>query len=139
MRLVVKLGKLETTLKRRPTRKEAAAALGVSLARAGEVTHLRESFLQRGNRHESLHDGHHHPYVADPNEAPYWVIDALKRLCADDFDAFWQVTFRTTSIEELAASKGVSRQAMSKRLEKCRRAVRSSAEADRLSAWLAQQ
>jgi predicted DNA-binding protein YlxM (UPF0122 family) len=67
------------------------------------------------------------------------VIEELHRLCGDDFDAFWQYAFRTMSIEEIAKTKGISRQAMSKRLEKCRKAVRESAEASRLQEWFDKQ
>jgi hypothetical protein len=75
----------------------------------------------------------------DVNEAPHWVIEELHRLCGDDFDAFWQYAFRTMSIEEIAKTKGISRQAMSKRLEKWRKVVRESAEAKRLQEWFDQQ
>ena len=75
----------------------------------------------------------------DVNEAPKWVIEELQRLCGDDFDSFWQYAFRTMSIEEIAKSKGISRQAMSKRVEKCRKAVRNSSEAARLQEWFDQQ
>jgi predicted DNA-binding protein YlxM (UPF0122 family) len=67
------------------------------------------------------------------------VIDELRRLCGTDFDAFWQYTFRTMSTEEIAKGYGISRQAMSKRLDRCRRAVIESPEAQRLQAWFDQQ
>ena len=57
----------------------------------------------------------------------------------DDFDAFWQFTFRTMSVEEIARSYGISRQGMTKRIERCRRLVRESPEAEQLLAWFAQQ
>jgi predicted DNA-binding protein YlxM (UPF0122 family) len=67
------------------------------------------------------------------------VIDELRRLCDDDFDAFWQFTFRTMSIEEIAKAHGISRQGMTKRIERCRRAVRESPEANRLQEWFGRQ
>jgi len=76
---------------------------------------------------------------SNPDEAPYWVIDELKRLCGEDFNAFWQATFKTMSIEEIARSRGMSRQAMSKRIENCRKLVRSSPQASRLREWFNQQ
>ena len=68
----------------------------------------------------------------DQADAPPWVIDALRRICGDDFDAFWQFTFRTMSVEEIARSYGISRQGMTKRIERCRRLVRESPEAEQL-------
>ena len=80
------------------------------------------------------------PMIRDDNgEAPPWVIDELRRICGNDFDSFWQFTFRTMSIEEIATSQGISRQGMSKRIERCRRAVRESPEAARLQAWFVRQ
>jgi DNA-directed RNA polymerase specialized sigma24 family protein len=83
--------------------------------------------------------------VADPrpssdlDDAPAWVIDELRRLTGDDFDAFWQFTFKTMSMEEIAKTHGISRQGMAKRIERCRRAVRESPEAGRLEQWFDQQ
>ena len=73
------------------------------------------------------------------HEAPTSVIEELRRLCGDDFDAFWQYAFHTMSIAEIARTRGISRQAMSKRLEKWRRVVRESPEAARLREWFDQQ
>jgi predicted DNA-binding protein YlxM (UPF0122 family) len=56
-----------------------------------------------------------------------------------DFDAFWQYTFKTMSMEEIAKAHGISRQGMAKRIERCRRAVRESPEAQRLERWFDQQ
>ncbi len=67
------------------------------------------------------------------------MIDELRRLTGENFDAFWQATFRTTPLDELAQAAGISRQAMSKRIEKSRRAVRESPEAQRLQRWFDQQ
>ena len=53
---------------------------------------------------------------------------------------FWQFTFRTTSLEEIARERGISRQAMSKRMERCRRAVRESPSApSACREWFAHQ
>jgi predicted DNA-binding protein YlxM (UPF0122 family) len=67
------------------------------------------------------------------------VIDTLKKLCGRDFGAFWQFSFKTMSLEELAREENISRQAMSKRIERCRKAVKESAESLRLQAWFARQ
>src|ERR1035438_2640192 len=55
------------------------------------------------------------------------------------FDAFWQFTFRTMSIDEIARAEGISRQGMTKRIARCRRLVRESLDAERLLQWFAQQ
>jgi len=75
----------------------------------------------------------------DASEPPSWVIDALRRICGDDFDAFWQFTFRTMSIDEIARAQGISRQGMTKRIARCRRLVGESSDAERLLQWFAQQ
>jgi hypothetical protein len=77
--------------------------------------------------------------AADLGDAPSWVIDELRRICGKDFDSFWQFTFRTMSVEEIARAQGISRQGMSKRIERCRRAVRESPEAARLQEWFDRQ
>ena len=38
-------------------------------------------------------------------------------LTGDDFDAFWQYTFKTMSIDEIASAHGISRQGMTKRID----------------------
>jgi len=43
------------------------------------------------------------------------------------------------SIEEIAQSEGISRQGMTKRIERCRRLVRESPEAQQLLQWFAKQ
>ena len=73
------------------------------------------------------------------NDPPSWVIDALRRICGDDFDAFWQFTFKTMSIDEIARAQGISRQGMTKRIARCRRLVRESPDAERLLQWFARQ
>ena len=73
------------------------------------------------------------------NDPPSWVIDALRRICGDNFDAFWQFTFKTMSIDEIARAQGISRQGMTKRIARCRRLVRESPDAERLLQWFARQ
>lgn len=139
MRHIMALSKLERQLKRVPTRKEVAQHLGVSSAKVSEIVHLRATYLARHHFPESLSEDVHVSYASDPEEAPYWVIDSLRRLCGEDFGAFWQWTFGAATLEHLAQERGISRQAMSKRLERCRRAVRTSSDSSRLEAWLARQ
>lgn len=140
MRLVLKYQKLERSHHERPlTRREVARELGVSLAKGQEVAQLSRELEARRYASVELDD------VADPrdasnlDDAPAWVIEELRRVTGDDFNAFWQYTFKTMSMEEIARTRGISRQAMAKRIEKCRRAVRESPEAARLQRWLDEQ
>ncbi len=140
MRLVLKFHRLERAKGDAGiSRREVAKALGVSPAKALDIMTLSRDIAAR--RFSSLNVGADEPArdAARSSEPPPWVIDELRRLCGEDFDAFWQYTFRTMTMEEIAATKGISRQAMSKRIERCRRAVRESAEAKRLAGWLSQQ
>jgi RNA polymerase sigma factor (sigma-70 family) len=139
MRLVLGLQKLERTSTKKLSRREIAEALGVSTAKVADVLHWQRELEERRHAHADIDEANHQKFVSDPEEAPYWVIDLLKRLCGKDFDAFWQYTFRTMSLEELARGKGISRQAMSKRIDRCRRAVLESPESARLQAWFDRQ
>lgn len=140
MRLVLALDKLRRA---HPTttygEREVARALSISLARARDVLATSRDIASRRFEPTAFledTDVHEPPTPAD---APTWVIDALKRLCGEDFDAFWQHSFRTTSLEELARARGITRQGMAKRLEKCRSAVRASTDAARLQEWFDRQ
>ena len=140
MRLIVKFQRFErSNLHRHLTKREVAKELGVTQAKAHEIMQLSRELQSRRFASLELED------VADPRatssveDAPTWVIDELRRLTGDDFDAFWQFTFKTMSMEELARASGISRQGMAKRIERSRRAVRESPEAERLRRWFAQQ
>jgi RNA polymerase sigma factor (sigma-70 family) len=140
MEYVLKLQRLlRTDLAKHFSTKEIAAALGVSLAKARDIVQMNHDLVNRRFETGDFDRSIEARPSPDVNEAPQWVIEELQRLCGGDFDAFWQYAFHTMSIEEIAQTKGISRQAMSKRLEKCRRAVRSSPEAKRLQEWLDQQ
>ena len=140
MEYVLKLQKLlRSDLAKMFSTKEIAAALGVSLAKARDIVQMNHDLINRRFETGDFERSIEARPSPDVNEAPQWVIEELQRLCGDDFDAFWQYAFRTMSIEEIATTKGISRQAMSKRLEKCRQAVRASAEAKRLQEWFDQQ
>jgi len=140
MDFVLKLQKLlRSDLAKKFSTKEIAAALGVSLAKARDIVQMNHDLINRRFETGDFERTIEARPSPDVNEAPQWVIEELQRLCGEDFDAFWQYAFRTMSIEEIARSKGISRQAMSKRLEKCRKAVRESVEATRLQAWFDQQ
>ena len=115
--------------------KEIAVSLGVSLGKAREIVQMNHDLVNRRYESNDVERGVERVEPPDVNEAPQWVIEELRRLCGDNFDAFWQYAFHTMSIEEIAKSEGISRQAMSKRLEKSRKAVRESAEASRLQEW----
>ena len=140
MRRVLALQKLERVHPdKRLTKRDVSVALGLSVARATEVMQMGRELNAR--RYESS-DVDELPDVrqsAAPSDPPAWVIDELRRLCAEDFDAFWQYTFRTMPLEEIARAHGISRQGMAKRIERCRRAVRDSPEATRLRDWFDRQ
>jgi RNA polymerase sigma factor (sigma-70 family) len=140
MRLIVKFQRLERTHpERRLAKREVALELEISQAKAHEITQLSRELQSRRFASVELED------VADPrpssnlDDAPAWVIEELRRLTGEDFDAFWQYTFRTMSMEELARVYGISRQGMAKRIDRSRRAVRESPDAERLQRWFDQQ
>jgi RNA polymerase sigma factor (sigma-70 family) len=140
MRRVLAFQKLERNQnEKRLTKRDVALALGISQAKALEVMQTSRDLNSR--RFEptdfTLVGDLREPVAA--RDAPTWVIEELRRLCGRDFDAFWQYTFRTMSIEEIAKGYGISRQAMTKRLDRCRKAVIESPEASRLRAWFVQQ
>jgi RNA polymerase sigma factor (sigma-70 family) len=140
MRLILKFQRLERShLDRRLSKRSVAQELAISQVKAQEIMQLSRELQSRRFASAELED------VADPrptgdlNEAPAWVIDELRRLTGEDFDAFWQYTFKTMAMEEIARSYGISRQGMAKRIERSRRAVKESPEADRLQRWFDQQ
>jgi RNA polymerase sigma factor (sigma-70 family) len=140
MRLILKFQRLErANPERHLTKRDVANELEISQVRAHEVMQLSRELQSRRFASVELED------VADPrptsnlNDAPTWVIDELRRLTGEDFDAFWQYTFKTMSIEEIAKAEGITRQGMAKRIDKSRRAVRDSPEAERLQRWFDQQ
>ncbi len=135
MRLVVSLQRFERSRTRPPSRREIAAHLGVSLVRADEIMQMSRELVRRRFHESPLPDLVDSRGTEGPSEAPSWVIDALKRICGPDFDDFWQYTFRTTTLEELAVAHSITRQGMAKRIERSRRAVRESEDAERLQAW----
>ena len=140
MRRVLALQKLERASDGRPLEREfVAQSLGISTAAADEVLHVSRELQARRYESPPLPDLAAPSEVPDIADAPSWVIDELRRRCGDDFDAFWQYTFRVMSMDEIARSKGITRQGMAKRIERCRRAVRESPEADRLLAWFDHQ
>jgi RNA polymerase sigma factor (sigma-70 family) len=140
MRQVLAVQKLERATPLRPvSARSVARELGVSTAKATEIVQMARDLAVRRFEPAAMDESFDVRQPADPADTPAWVIDELRRLCGDDFDAFWQYTFRTASLEEIARGRGISRQALSKRLEKCRRAVRESPSAERLRAWFASQ
>jgi len=139
MALVLALQKLlRTDLNRSFGVREVAAKLGISQNLARDIMETNQRFADRHQDSPDFDPASREPDV-DTHDAPAWVINELRQLCGADFDSFWQFAHRTMSIEEIARSQGISRQGMSKRLEKCRRAVRESPQAQRLQAWLDQQ
>jgi RNA polymerase sigma factor (sigma-70 family) len=140
MRLVLGLQKLErANPAKRLTKRDVSQGLGISLTKALEVLQMNRELTARRYESTDFNEESDVRQPANPGDAPTWVIEELRRLCGDDFDAFWQYTFRTMSLEEIAKAHGISRQGMTKRIERCRRAVRESPEATRLLRWFDQQ
>jgi RNA polymerase sigma factor (sigma-70 family) len=140
MRLILKLRRLERLSNpKRPTKHEVAQSLGISLTKATEVIQMNRDLASRRFQPSEINDVTDVKQPTDVADAPSWVIDSLRELCGDDFDAFWQYTFHTMSLEEIAQKQGITRQGMTKRIERCRRAVRNSAESQRLQQWFDQQ
>lgn len=140
MRQILKLRKLErVSSPKRLTKHDVAESLGITLAKAIEVMQMNRDLLSRRYQPAEISDATDVKQPADVNDAPAWVIDSLRRLCGEDFDAFWQFTFHTMSLDEIARRHGITRQGMTKRIERCRRAVRESADAQRLQEWFDQQ
>ncbi len=140
MRLILAVQKLmRANPAKQLTKRDVATALGISQAKADEALQLGRELKARRFASSELDSDSDFQIHSDLNDAPPWVIDALRRICGDDFDAFWQFTFRTMSIEEIAQREGITRQGMTKRIERCRRLVRQSPEAERLLKWFANQ
>lgn len=140
MRLVLQLQKLQRGSPGRSlSRREIARALKISQAKAAEVMQMSRDLNSRRFEQAEFSDEKDLKQPTDPADAPTWVIEELRRICGADFDAFWQYTFRTMSLEEIARTQGISRQGMAKRIERLRRAVRESPEVRRLQAWFDQQ
>ncbi len=140
MRLILKLRKIERlSSPKRPTKQDVAKSLGVSLAKATEVMQMNRDLTARRFQPTEFNDVTDVKQPTDVTDAPSWVIESLRELCGDDFDAFWQYTFQTMSLEEIARKNGITRQGMTKRIDRCRRAVRESPQAERLQQWFDQQ
>jgi len=140
MRLVLQLQKLERSAPTKHfSRRDVAQALRISPAKSAEVMQMSRDLTSRRYEPTDFNDVRDVKAPTDPSDAPAWVIEALRRICGDDFDAFWQYTFRTMSLEEIARTHGISRQGIAKRIERSRSAVRESPEAQRLQAWFDQQ
>lgn len=140
MRLILQYQRLQRSNPTKTyTKRELAQALNVSQAKAHEVLQLSRELQSRRYSSVELDEVADPRSVSDPNDAPAWVIEELRRLTGDDFDAFWQFTFKTMPIEEIAKMYGITRQGMAKRIDRSRRAVRDSPEGERLRQWFAQQ
>jgi RNA polymerase sigma factor (sigma-70 family) len=140
MRLILKLQKLmRANPAKTLTKRDVAQGLGVSQTKAHETMQLNRELQSRRYGMTELDDDTDFRVRHDVSDPPSWVIDALRRICGDDFDAFWQFTFKTMSIDEIAKAEGISRQGMTKRIARCRRLVRESADAERLLGWFARQ
>jgi RNA polymerase primary sigma factor len=140
MRRVLAFQKLERSRpEKRLTKRDVALALNVSQEKAAEVIQMSRDLVSRRFESTDFNEVSDLREFVERGDAPAWVIDELRRLCGKDFDAFWQYTFRTMPIDEIAKGYGISRQAMSKRIDRYRRAVIESPVAMRLQVWFDQQ
>jgi RNA polymerase sigma factor (sigma-70 family) len=140
MRLILKFQRMERSHPdRRLNKRDVSIELGISQTKAQEIMQLSRELQSRRFGSSELEDVADPRHSNDHNDAPAWVIDEVRRLTGEDFDAFWQYTFKTMSMEEIAKAHGISRQGMAKRIERCRRAVRESPGAERLEQWFDQQ
>jgi RNA polymerase sigma factor (sigma-70 family) len=140
MRKILAFQKLERSQPdKRLSKREVALALKVSQTKAHEVIQMSRELAARRFESTDFSDVGDVREPVETGDAPAWVIDELRTLCGKDFDAFWQYTFRTMPLDEIAKGYGISRQAMSKRIARCRRAVLESPGAERLEAWFDQQ
>lgn len=140
MRLILKLQKLtRANPTKHLTKRDVAQGLSVVQSKAQETMQLNRELQFRRYGTTELDDDTDFNMRRDLSDPPSWVIDALRRICGNDFDAFWQFTFKTMSIDEIARDQGISRQGMTKRIARCRRLVRESPDAEGLLQWFAQQ
>ncbi len=135
MRLAVRVERLRRQHPHRDlTPEDVARALGIGRERALEVMRIAQDVSARRRGSAPLPDLAQDAAV--PSDPPAWVIEALRRACGEDFEAFWSYTVTSASLEDVARTQGISRQGMAKRLEGCRQRVRASADAERLQEWL---
>ena len=140
MRLILKYQRLARSRPdRRLTKRDVAQEIGISQVKAQEIMQLSRELQARRFTSVEIEDVADSRPSSDLHDAPSWVIEELRRLTGEDFDAFWQSTFKTMPMEEIARAHGISRQAMTKRIERCRQAVRESPEAQRLQRWFDRQ
>lgn len=140
MRLILRFQKLERS-NEYPTlsKREIAARLEITQAKLTEVVSLARELAERRGRVVELDAAKNVRLPAGGVEPPAWVIEVLRELCGKDFSYFWDYTFTSMSLEEIAKGAGISRQAMRKKIDKCRSRVLSSPEAARLRTWFARQ
>jgi RNA polymerase sigma factor (sigma-70 family) len=140
MRLILKLQKsMRANPSKHLTKRDVAKELGISQAKAQETIQLNRELQSRRYGTTELDDDTDFRVRRETSDPPSWVIEALRRICGDDFDAFWQFTFKTMSVDEIARAEGISRQGMTKRIARCRKLVRESPDAERLLQWFARQ
>ncbi len=95
MRLILKLQKLiRASPAKTLTKRDVAQGLGVSQSKAHETMQLNRELQSRRYGMTELDDDTDFRVRHDVSDPPSWVIDALRRICGDDFDAFWQFTFQ---------------------------------------------
>lgn len=140
MRLVLRFQKIERANDfASMSKKEIASKLEVSPAKLTEITALSQELNARRGSPIDLEAAKNVKLPSGGNEPPAWVIEVLREICGSDFSSFWNFTFTSMTLDEIAKEAGISRQAMSKRIDRCRARVVKSPEAERLREWFSLQ
>jgi len=128
IRLVIEVRKLAAKSNGRDlTKAEVVRKLGWTRAQASRILQISDD-MRSGTAplSESLVSNDSGEFSLVPEAE--WVIATLKGVLGDDFRDFWLRT-GGDSLEELGAARGISKQAMAKRLAKARAKVESSPDA----------
>ena len=140
MRLILKFQKIERSHEySQLSKREVASRLEIPVAKLTEVMAMSRELADRRGKVVELDAAKDVRLPSGGSEPPAWVIEVLRDLCGKDFSYFWDYTFTSMSLEEIAKGASVSRQAMTKRIDRCRSRVLSSPEAARLRSWFARQ
>jgi hypothetical protein len=137
VRLVIKLRRLKNQRPGRPfTVTEVAKQLKVSRTRASEIVTIDDAMRSGATGSDAAQWT---AAATEPWPEAQWVIDRLKALLGADFEDFWMWTGRVMSLEELGRRNGITKQAMAKRVQKWRRTVEGSVDAQEMLTWLRAQ
>ena len=140
MRLILRYQKIERSNEfLNLSNHEIAGKLEITSAKLTEVVSMSRELAERRGRVLELDAAKDVRLPSGGTEPPAWVIELLREICGADFSYFWDYTFTSMSLEEISKGASISRQAMTKRIDRCRSRVLSSPEAARLRTWFARQ